>query len=127
MSLSSIYKRIALTSPYMEILLRRIYWSNAGILKKYNPNKAKAKSQSQEKSYVDFENVIDWLRKQGVGDIEQTSVSVKQREGCRGSDLGGQRSRDHRRTERDMEHGTASGWSRGGHSYKRRILRPAQW
>lgn len=68
MSLSSIYNKIALISPYVEILLRRIYWSNVDKLKKYNPNKATSKVEFNTKSHVDFEKVIDWLRKQGVGE-----------------------------------------------------------
>ena len=67
MGLSNIYNRIALTSPYFEVMLRRLYWRNVDKLKKYNPNKPKSSSTVKESHHVDFGKVIDWLKLQGIG------------------------------------------------------------
>ena len=69
MNLGRLYNRMASLSPYMEIALRQIYWSNVGRLKSMNPNKAKHKPKDKEKA--DFDHVIEWLKDCGVkeGDL----------------------------------------------------------
>lgn len=69
MNLGKIYNRTASLSPYMEIALRQIYWSNVGRLKGMNPNKAKHKQKDKEKA--DFNHVVEWLKDYGVkeGDL----------------------------------------------------------
>ena len=66
MGLRSIYNRIALLSPRIEVLLRKIYWKNSQKLK------SAAKNSHQEsystKQHVDFQHVIDWLKNNGVSD-----------------------------------------------------------
>lgn len=66
MGLSSIYNRIALMSPHLEVMLRRLYWKNQQHLKKFNPNKA-PKAKGIAKS-VKFEEVMNWIRQQGIGE-----------------------------------------------------------
>lgn len=66
MGLSSIYNKLALTSPYVEVMLRSLYWRNIKFLGRYNPHKV-AKEEPSDK-LVDFANVIDWLKSQGVGE-----------------------------------------------------------
>lgn len=68
MGLGSIYNKIALISPYIEIGLRKLYWRNVNTLSKYSPNKPTSSTEKKEAKYVDFEKVIDWLKSQGIGD-----------------------------------------------------------
>lgn len=66
MSLSELYKRIALISPYIEVGLRHLYWSNVGLLKKFNPNRPQRKEENTNFT-IDFDRVIDWLKLRGIG------------------------------------------------------------
>lgn len=64
---SSIYKRIALLSPRIEVRLRQLYWKNSSRLGKFNPNKGSSGDvNSQEK--VDFSAIIQQLKEWGVGE-----------------------------------------------------------
>ena len=65
MGIANLYRKIALTSPYVEVILRRLYWNNQERLKKFNPHKAR-KVQSSSKN-VDFNEVLAWLKSNGVG------------------------------------------------------------
>lgn len=66
MGLRSIYNRIALLSPRIEVMLRKIYWNNSQKLK------IAAKNSHQEsnttKKNIDFQRVIEWLKNNGVGE-----------------------------------------------------------
>ena len=66
MSLGTIYNRIALLSPYVEIAMRHIYWKNVKWLGKFNPHKSQPISTPGK--HVEFKMVLDWLREQGVGE-----------------------------------------------------------
>lgn len=66
MDLGYIYKKIALLSPRIEVLLRQIYWKNFGKLKKVA--KTSRDKPTIEHKRVDFQGVIDWLRSNGVGE-----------------------------------------------------------
>lgn len=66
MRLVDLYSRIALLSPRIEVMLRKLYWMNVKHLKKYNPYKAVNHRQSFKR--VDFDKIINWLRTQGVGE-----------------------------------------------------------
>ncbi len=68
MGLSNIYNKIASISPYLEVMLRRLYWRNVDKLKKYNPNKAKSPAVANNSQQADFEKVIDWLKQHGIGE-----------------------------------------------------------
>jgi len=65
MGLSSIYNRIALISPRVEVMLRKTYWSNVQRLKKFNPNKTSKSNETFKK--VDFQKVLSWIKSQGIG------------------------------------------------------------
>ena len=66
MSISSIYNRVAMLSPRIEVMLRKLYWKNVKRLGKFNPHKAPVMSNSTK--HVDFQKVLDWLREQGIGE-----------------------------------------------------------
>lgn len=57
MGLSSIYNRIALTSPRIEVMLRKLYWKNASIFKGTAKESHKKKETVQK--HVDFARVVD--------------------------------------------------------------------
>ena len=65
---SSLYKKLALTSPYVEVMLRQIYWKNVKRLGKYNPNAVVMETDTGEKEPVDFSQIKNWLKEQGVGE-----------------------------------------------------------
>ncbi len=69
MNLGRLYNRVASLSPYLEIALRQIYWSNIDRLKSMNPNKAKHRTGGN--SGADFNHVLEWLKDCGVkkGDV----------------------------------------------------------
>ena len=83
MCLSNIYKSVALTSPYVEVMLRKLYWNNAGRLRK--KVKREKKQSLQVESHVVFQSVIDWLKDNGIGEgsllIVHSSYEVLQATG----------------------------------------------
>ena len=66
MHLYDIYRRVALISPYVEVLLRRLYWKNVGRMKRFNPYKSPARSEIPV--HVDFEEILNYLRENGIGE-----------------------------------------------------------
>ena len=68
MALGTIYNKIALISPYVEIGLRKLYWRNEEKLKKYSPNKAASLTKESDEEHADFEKVVNWLKAQGIGE-----------------------------------------------------------
>lgn len=65
MSLSNVYNKLALASPRMEVVLRKLYWSNYKFLNRFKP-KSSLKPPATVK--IDFDNIIDYLRTQGIGE-----------------------------------------------------------
>lgn len=65
MGISTIYHRLALISPSVEIFLRKLYWKNVRFLKKYSPYVQK--KEKRDGTAADFDRVLDYLRSQGVG------------------------------------------------------------
>ena len=65
---SKLYECVALISPRVEVTLRKLYWRNADKLKKFNPNKVVTKKELKEAPKVDFLEIEDYLRSQGIGD-----------------------------------------------------------
>ena len=65
MGISSIYRRLALISPSVEILLRKLYWKNVKLLKRFSPYAHK--KEDKEGAVSDFNKVLDYLRSQGIG------------------------------------------------------------
>ena len=65
MGLSSIYHKVVLSSPYIEVMIRCFYWNNIKLLKRFRS----ASSQGVEindKQQADFDKVIEFLRENGV-------------------------------------------------------------
>ena len=65
MGLSSLYNRIALISPHIEVKMRKFYWNNQRRFKKLNPNKAHKKVDVSK--HVKFDDVLNWIKAQGIG------------------------------------------------------------
>lgn len=66
MTTSDIYTKLALLSPRLEILLRKVYWKNVTLLSRYKPVRGKIVKSKAEKA-VDFNKVLDYLRMNNVG------------------------------------------------------------
>ena len=67
MKLSALYNKLALTSPYVEVLLRHLYWTNVKRFEKFNPNKATKAGNKCKAEDADFGKVIEWLQEKGIG------------------------------------------------------------
>lgn len=65
MSISYIYNRLALTSPRVEVVLRKLYWNNYKLLSRFKP---KSSLKPPTTVTIDFDRIIDYLRMQGVGE-----------------------------------------------------------
>jgi len=66
MSASELYEKIALISPKVEVILRKLYWSNYGLLKKLRPPRnVKPKAPSKK---IDFDKIIEYLKSLGIGE-----------------------------------------------------------
>ena len=63
----SLYKRLALLSPHIEVRLRQLYWRHHAGLQQYNPNKNSIKTEDVAEK-VDFDVILDQLRNWGVGE-----------------------------------------------------------
>ena len=62
--IGTIYKKVALTSPWVEICLRKLYWNNVGFLNKFSTNKTNRIHRSE---FVDFEEIVSFLKSCGIG------------------------------------------------------------
>lgn len=64
------YKKIALISPFFEIILRVFYWNNVRILKYINPYQSSKIDRKRSKE-IDFSKILNWLKLKGVqkGDV----------------------------------------------------------
>ena len=82
MNLDSLYKKLALTSPYVEVMLRSLYWHNVKRLKKYSPNEHKLTDYKVPS--FDFVKITEWLRDQGVkkGSLMVVHSSYDSISGC---------------------------------------------
>lgn len=65
---SKLYERIALTSPYVEVMMRKLYWKNVKHLKRFRPYNALAKKKRINRPKVDFTEIENYLRTQGIGE-----------------------------------------------------------
>ncbi len=61
-----IYKWVTVTFPRSEVIIRKLYWKNYKLLKKYNPHGGTPDSE-QPTVKVDFEKIIDRLKNAGIG------------------------------------------------------------
>jgi len=65
MSVSEIYNKLALLSPKMEVVLRKIYWNNYKLLSRFKPQSSLKPAATVK---IDFDKIIDYLRTQGIGE-----------------------------------------------------------
>lgn len=65
MGLSTVYNKIALSSPRMEVVLRKLYWNNYKLLNRFKP---KSSLKPAEAVKIDFDKIIEYLRSQGIGE-----------------------------------------------------------
>lgn len=64
MGLRNIYNRIALLSPRIEVMLRKLYWKNVKHLKQFRPSEHN--TSSGKITIFDFNEIVSWLEGQGV-------------------------------------------------------------
>lgn len=62
--IAALYKKIALSSPRIEIQLRNFYWNNVGLLKNISTNK---NNRVHRTEFVDFEDIVSFLESCGIG------------------------------------------------------------
>ena len=67
MGLSSLYNKLALTSPYFEVMLRKLYWRNVKHLRQFNPYNNSTFS-AELRQPANFDKIKEWLIQQGVKD-----------------------------------------------------------
>ena len=64
----SLYNLFAGISPRCEVWLRKLYWLHSEKFKKYRPNTTKKVNTYQKRHHVDFNDIINYLKNQGIGD-----------------------------------------------------------
>lgn len=71
MSISSLYRKLALSSPYIEVTLRQFYWKHHGLFTRFNPYKANHVNYYSNEERLNFEHILAWLKEQGIkkGDL----------------------------------------------------------
>ena len=62
----ALYNKLALSSPYVEVMLRKLYWKNVKWLAKYKPYGARVENKAEEMSALDFEKIANYLKDNGV-------------------------------------------------------------
>ena len=65
MGLGSIYHRLVLTSPRIEVAIRSFYWNNVKWLKRFRSASSKGVEVS-DRQKVDFNKIVDFLKVNGV-------------------------------------------------------------
>ena len=63
--IGTVYNRLSELSPFIEVCLRKLYWSNVQLLSKYSVNKNERENRT---NFVDFEEVIDCIKSCGIGE-----------------------------------------------------------
>ncbi len=64
MDIATIYKKLALSSPHVEVMLRMLYWKNIKTLGRFRPDDNAL--IHNDKKQLDFQKIKSWLRSQGV-------------------------------------------------------------
>lgn len=65
MGLGSIYHKLVLTSPKVEVAIRCLYWNNVKLLKKFRSSSSEGVSIDEAKP-IDFDKIVAYLRDNGV-------------------------------------------------------------
>lgn len=66
--ISSIYKKVCLLSPWVEVTLRKLYWSNFKYLNRFSPYGGGGVVNAGICKKVDFTEIISYLKSKGVGE-----------------------------------------------------------
>ena len=66
MTIDTLYKKIALLSPYAEVILRKLYWHNVVWLNRFRPQERKTDALATETRPFDFEKIIAFIKENGV-------------------------------------------------------------
>ena len=64
-SIGVLYRKVALLSPKIEVVLRTFYWNNVKHLSKFSINKT---NRFHRIKYVDFNVIVDFLKNAGIGE-----------------------------------------------------------
>lgn len=65
---SKLYENVAIISPKIEVMMRKLYWKNVKHLKRFRPYNAPKKKELEEMPKVDFSEIESYLRTQGIGE-----------------------------------------------------------
>lgn len=66
MQLNEIYESLTTKSPYVEVIIRNLYWRNVKLLKKFRHDGTRTKEYGENIQPCDFSKIIDYLKEQGV-------------------------------------------------------------
>ena len=68
--IGKLYERIVLTSPKIEVLMRKLYWNNVKHLRRFNPFKEVHNTDvdSGATTHIDFQKIEDFIRANGIGE-----------------------------------------------------------
>lgn len=68
--IGGIYDKIVLSSPNVEVMMRKLYWKNVKYLRRFNPFKAWHSSDVKvgASAHVDFDKIENFIRANGVGE-----------------------------------------------------------
>lgn len=66
--IGNIYKKTCLISPWIEVALRKFYWSNFKYLKQFSPYGGGGIENAAIIEKVDFSQIINYLKSKGVGE-----------------------------------------------------------
>ncbi len=64
----TIYRKVCLISPWVEVALRKVYWRNVKYLKRFAPYGSGGVENASLKQRVDFEEIENYLKSEGVGE-----------------------------------------------------------
>ncbi|MDY3869591.1 MAG: hypothetical protein SOZ52_09485, partial [Pyramidobacter sp.] len=65
------YKKICLISPWVEVSLRKLYWNNVKLLKRFKPYGGGGVENAVSKHPINFDDIISFLKDKGIkeGDL----------------------------------------------------------
>ena len=64
-SIGTLYRKVAILSPRVEVVLRTLYWNNVKRLSKFSINKT---NRFHRTKYVDFNDIVAFLKNAGIGE-----------------------------------------------------------
>lgn len=64
MANNSLYRKVVALSPHVEMLVRKVYWSNVGL---FSSKKTKKKKKKKELPPASFDKIVAHLKAEGIG------------------------------------------------------------